>query len=55
MIGMLWNIRGLGKIDRLPALRGKIKDQHVHFIGVMETKKSSLSDALLKSLGQTQC
>ena len=43
MIGLLWNIRGLGKIDRVPALVGKIRDNHVDFVGIMETKKKEFS------------
>ena len=50
MIGMLWNIRGLGKLGRVPALIGRIRDHHVDFIGVMKTKKKDLSSSFLKSL-----
>ena len=50
MIGLFWNVRGLGKIDRIPALRGRIRDCHVDFIGIMETKKNKLSNGLLNSL-----
>jgi hypothetical protein len=50
MIGMLWNIRGLEKIDRLLVLRSRIIDHHLDFVGVMETKKNNLSDGLLKFL-----
>ena len=41
MIGLIWNIRGLGKIDRVPALRGRMNDHHVDFLGIMETKKTT--------------
>lgn len=50
MKGMFWNIRGLGKIDRVPALRGRIRDNHLDFVGVLETKKNNLSYGFLKSL-----
>jgi mannosylglycoprotein endo-beta-mannosidase len=50
MIGLLWNIRGLGKIDRIPTLRSRIRDHHVDFVGIMETKKNSITDGLLRSL-----
>lgn len=50
MIGMFWNIRGLGKIGRLPALRSRIRYNHLDFVGIMETKKNNLSSGLLKSL-----
>jgi hypothetical protein len=35
MIGLLWNIRGLGKIARIPALVDKIRSNHVDFVGIM--------------------
>jgi hypothetical protein len=50
MIGMFWNIRGLGKINRIAALRSRIRDHHLDFVGIMETKKNFLSDGLLRSL-----
>lgn len=50
MIGLLWNIRDLGKIDRVLALVGKIRDNHVDYVGIMETKKKELSTGFLKSL-----
>jgi len=50
MIGLLWSIRGLGKIGRVPALVGKIRDNHVDFVGIMETKKKEFSSGFLKSL-----
>jgi len=39
MIGLLWNIRGLGKIGNPPALISRIRDHHVSFVGIMEKKK----------------
>jgi hypothetical protein len=39
MIGLFWNIRGLGKIGRVPALVSRIRDNHVDVVGVIETKK----------------
>ena len=39
MIGLLWNIRGLGKLGRVPALVSRFKDSHAGFVGIMETKK----------------
>ena len=50
MIGLLWNIRGLGKLERVPALVSRIKDSHAGFVGIMETKKNSLSVGFLKTL-----
>lgn len=50
MIGLLWNIRGMNKVGRLPALIGKIRDSHADFVGIMETKKCFFSDGLLKTL-----
>jgi hypothetical protein len=40
----------LGKIDRVPALVGKIRDNHVDFVGIMETKNKEFSSSFLKSL-----
>lgn len=45
---MFWNIRGLGKIDRIPALRSRIRDHHLDFVGIMETKKNNLSNGFFK-------
>lgn len=50
MIGLLWNIRGLGKIGNPPALISRIRDHHVSFVGIMETKKSDFTSGYLKSL-----
>jgi hypothetical protein len=50
MIGLLWNMRGMGQIGRIPALVSKIKESRADFVGVMETKKESFSPGLLKSL-----
>jgi hypothetical protein len=49
-IGLFWNIRGLGKIGRLPALANRIRENHVDFVGVMETKKEHFTPGFLKSL-----
>jgi hypothetical protein len=50
MIGLFWNIRGLGKINRIPALRSRTRDHHVDVVGIMETKKDKLSSGMLNSL-----
>lgn len=50
MIGFLWNIRGMNKIDRLPTLIGKIRASHADFVGIMETKKNIFPAGLLKNL-----
>lgn len=51
MIGLLWNIRGLGKLGRDTALASRIRDFHVDFLGIMETKKNNCTGAFLKALG----
>jgi hypothetical protein len=33
MIGLFWNIRGLGQIGRILALVSRIRDNHVYFVG----------------------
>jgi hypothetical protein len=50
MIGLFWNIRGLGKDGRVTALTSRIRDFHVDFVGIMETKKNKLTTSFLKSL-----
>jgi hypothetical protein len=48
MIGLFWNIRGLGLPGRITALVDKIKGNHVDFLGIMETKKEHLSSGFLR-------
>jgi hypothetical protein len=48
MIGLFWNIRGLGKDGRVTALTSRIRDFNVDFVGVMETKKNNLTSGFLK-------
>lgn len=43
MIGIIWNIRGLGKIGRVPALLSRIRECNADFVGIIETKKSKFS------------
>jgi hypothetical protein len=50
MIGLFWNIRGLGKFGRVPALVSRIRDNHVDVVGVIETKKDSFTPGFLRSL-----
>jgi hypothetical protein len=50
MIGLIWNIRGLGLIGRIPTLVSKIRDNNINLVGILETKKEFLSPALLRSL-----
>lgn len=46
MKGLFWNIRGMGQMGRVPALVGKIRDIHLDFFGIVETKKIQLSNWL---------
>lgn len=39
MIGLFWNIRGLGKTGIYTALVDRIKSTRANFIGITETKK----------------
>lgn len=50
MIGLLWNIRGLGVIGRVPAIVSRMKENHMDFVGVMETKKENFTPGFLRSL-----
>ncbi|KAJ1254666.1 hypothetical protein BS78_01G043500, partial [Paspalum vaginatum] len=51
MRGLFWNIRGLGKTGRVPALISRIKENRIDFVGVIETKKASFGRGFLKNLG----
>ena len=51
MIGLFWNIRGLGKIGRLPALVNRIRSSRADFVGIMETKESFTSGYLRSLTG----
>ena len=53
MKGLFWNIRGLGQTGRTPALANKIRENHVDFVGIVETKKSEYSTGLLRSITGT--
>lgn len=48
MKGPFWNIRGLRKLGRFPALNSKIRDNHSDFIGILETKKKDIAAGFLK-------
>jgi hypothetical protein len=50
MKGLFWNIRGLGQLGRIPALVGRLRDNHVDFVGVIETKKREYTAGFLRSL-----
>jgi hypothetical protein len=50
VIGLFWNIRGLGLPGRTPALVSKIRGNHVDFLRVVEIKKEHLSSWYLRSL-----
>lgn len=50
MIGLFWNIRGLGKLGRIPAMVDNIRKNHVDFVGIVETKKSQFSSGLLRAI-----
>jgi hypothetical protein len=50
MKGNFWNIRGLNKPERQLSLEQIIRDNHVYFIGVQETKKSDFQTSFLRNL-----
>jgi exonuclease III len=47
MIGAFWNIRGLNKPGRLQCISDFINEHRLDFVGIQETKKTSISDAFL--------
>jgi hypothetical protein len=49
MKGIFWNIRGLSSPDRNLSLGQLIRDTHVDFVGVQETKKVDFSLSFLKN------
>jgi hypothetical protein len=60
MIGMFWNIRGLNKLGRQPALVSRIRGTQADVVGIIETKKSfsqmvtlNLSPGKLLLIGST--
>jgi hypothetical protein len=48
MVGLFWNIRGLGKTGRFPTLVDRIKSTHADFVGITETKKGVFYSRLFK-------
>lgn len=50
MKGIFWNIRGLNRPGRNLSLGQLIRDTHVDFVGVQETKKVDFSQSFLKNL-----
>lgn len=46
MIGLFWNIRGLGNLEK----KKDMKDHGVDFVGIVETIKQNFSDNFLQSL-----
>lgn len=50
MIGGFWNIRGLNKTERHLMLANFIRNNHLDFVGIVETKKSVFQENYLKFL-----
>lgn len=50
MKGLFWNIRGMGKLGRVPALVSRLRENHVDFAGIVETKKESFTPGFLRAL-----
>lgn len=51
MIGLFWNIRGLGNLEKKKGhLQDLMKDHSVDFVGIVETIKQNFSDNFLQSL-----
>jgi predicted AAA+ superfamily ATPase len=40
---LLWNMRGMGQIGRIPALVSKIKESHADLLGSWRTKRRALA------------
>jgi exonuclease III len=50
MKGIFWNISGLNRPGRNLSLGQLIRDTHVDFVGVQETKKVDFSQSFFKNL-----
>ena len=50
MIGLIWNIRGLGQHDKIQCLCDTIAKSDPDFIGFQETKKENISKGFLKAI-----
>jgi hypothetical protein len=50
MKGIFWNIRGLNKPGRQLSLEQIIRDNHVDFIGIQETKKIEFQNNFVRNL-----
>ncbi|GMI83861.1 hypothetical protein HRI_002055400 [Hibiscus trionum] len=46
-----WNVRGLGKVEKLGAVRRLIRNEKAKFILIQETKLEQFSPAILRSMG----
>jgi len=55
MIGAFWNIRGLNKEGRLQCITDFVKDNHLDFVGLQETKKESFQDSFLNYVNSGFC
>ena len=52
MIGLIWNIRGLGQPGKIQCLCDTIAKSNPDFIGFQETKKELISEGLLKAINR---
>lgn len=50
MKGLFWNIRGMGLPGRFPTVVSKIRENHVDFVGIIETKKEVFTPGYLRNL-----
>ena len=50
MIGLIWNIRGLGQHGKIQCLCDTIAKSDPDFIGFQETKKENISEGFLKAI-----
>ena len=50
MIGLVWNIRGLGQPGKIQCLCDTISKANPDFIGFQETKRELISEGFLKAI-----
>jgi exonuclease III len=50
MKGLIWNVRGLNQPGRSLNLGHLIRNTHVDFVGIQETKREEFPQSLLRNL-----
>ena len=54
MMGLVWNIRGLGQPGKIQCLGDVICNNHVDFLCFFETKRENIDTHILKSMSDSE-